>query len=285
MELFRALGALAEAPGPEQVRLAGILGLPDRPDPAEFTELFILQLYPYASVYLDGEGMLGGEARDRVAGFWRALGRTPPPEPDHLAVLLALYAALGDHEDGESDPARRLLWKEARGALLWEHLASWLPPYLEKLADLAPPCYRAWGAMLGEALRAELASCGTPDVLPLQLREAPPLPDPREAGAPAFLQGLLAPVRSGAVLTRADLARAARHTGLGLRMGERRFALDALLSQDPAGTLAWLESEVRAWAPRYRRWQDVAGPIAAFWEARAGAAADLLAALAAADTG
>ena len=36
--------------------------------------------------------MLGGEARDRIAGFWRALGLVPPPEPDHLAVMLGLYA-------------------------------------------------------------------------------------------------------------------------------------------------------------------------------------------------
>jgi hypothetical protein len=229
--------------------------------------------------------MLGGEARDRVAGFWRALGRIPPPEPDHLAALLALYAALGDHEEAEADPARRLLWKEARRALLWEHLASWLPPYLDKIAELATPCYRAWGAMLAEALRVELASFGTPDVLPVHLREAPALPDPREAGAAAFLQGLLAPVRSGAVFVRADLARAARQTGLGLRMGERRFALDALLSQDSAGTLGWLGAECRAWGPRHRRWRDVTGPQAEFWEARAAATADLLAALAGAEGG
>ncbi len=68
-------------------------------------------------------------------------------------------------------------------------------------------------------------------------------------------------------------------------MGERRFALDALLSQDPAGTLGWLGAEVRAWGPRHRAWRDVTGPIAEFWEARAEAAADLLAALAGAEAG
>ena len=281
MELFRALAALAEAPGPEHVRLAELLGLPGRPDPVEFTELFVLQLYPYASVYLGPEGMLGGEARDRVAGFWRALGRVPPAEPDHLAVLLALYAALADSEGGEPDPARRVLLRESRTALLWEHLASWLPPYLDKLEDIAPPSYRAWGALLGEAVRAELASCGPAMSLPLQLREAPALPDPREVGASAFLGALLAPVRSGIVLVRADLARAARHTGLGLRMGERRFAVDALLSQDPAGTLSWLRTEACAWEARHRRWRDATGPIAGFWEGRASAASALLGALAA----
>jgi len=279
VELFRALGALAEPPGAEQVRLAELLGLPGRPDPAAFTEIFVLQLYPYASVYLGAEGMLGGEARDRVAGFWRALGRVPPAEPDHLTVLLALYATLREHQDAESVPARRALWEHGRKTLLWEHLASWLPPYLDKLAEIAPPCYRAWGVMLGEALRAELRTLGRPDALPLHLREAPPLPDPRQAGAAAFLQGLLAPVRSGALLVRSDLARAARETGLGLRLGERRFALDALLSQDSRRTLGWLASEVRGWVPRHRAHRELTGPLAEFWAARAEAAAALLDAL------
>src|SRR5262249_55202817 len=59
-------------------------------------------------------------------------------------------------------------------------------------------------------------------------------------GAGAFVSGLLAPVRSGIVLTRADLARAARDLGLGLRMGERRFILETLLAQDAGPMLVWL---------------------------------------------
>jgi hypothetical protein len=45
-DLFRALGALCEAPDPAHVRLAAALGLPGRPDPAEYTDLFVLQLVP-----------------------------------------------------------------------------------------------------------------------------------------------------------------------------------------------------------------------------------------------
>ena len=37
---------------------------------------------------------MGGLARERIAGFWNAVGLTPPPEPDHLAALLGLYASL-----------------------------------------------------------------------------------------------------------------------------------------------------------------------------------------------
>jgi TorA maturation chaperone TorD len=73
--------------------------------------------------------MLGGETADRIAGFWRALHLTPPPEPDHLAGLLGLYATLTEQAHGDPDPARAALWHQARRALLWEHLLTWLPTY------------------------------------------------------------------------------------------------------------------------------------------------------------
>ena len=62
-ELIRALAVLSEPPGPEQTRLGEVLGLDGVPDPAEYTEVFALQLYPYASVYLGAEGMLGYVAK------------------------------------------------------------------------------------------------------------------------------------------------------------------------------------------------------------------------------
>ena len=279
MELFRALAALAGTPGPEQVRIGEVLGLPEAPNPAQYTEVFVFQLYPYASVYVGPEGMLGGEAQDRVAGFWRALNRVPPAEPDHLTSLLALYAALADHEAAEPDTASRLLWGRSRKALLWEHLACWLFPYLDKLREIAPPWYRAWGDLLAEALAAELGTVGQGEAPPLHLREAPPLPDPRTGGPEAFLNGVLSPVRSGMILVRADLARAARELQLGLRMGERRFILRSLLAQAPEATLGWLAAEARAWQARHLAHVGTTGEVARFWSRRAGGAAALLEAL------
>ncbi|HUQ31175.1 MAG TPA: molecular chaperone TorD family protein, partial [Pyrinomonadaceae bacterium] len=140
MEIFRALAVLAEPPTEETARLAEALEMDAVPSADEHTELFIFQLYPYASVYLGAEGMMGGEARDRVAGFWRALGGVPPAEADHLSVILALYSRLAELEDEESGkPALRAGWRGARRAFLWEHLLSWLPVYLSKLSEIAPP--------------------------------------------------------------------------------------------------------------------------------------------------
>jgi hypothetical protein len=240
------------------------------PAPSEHTEVFVFQLAPYASRYVGAEGMLGGEARDRVAGFWRALGQTPPAEPDHLTVMLALYARLCEFESGEETAARREGWRRARRAFLWEHLLSWLPVYLDKLAALAPPFYRRWGELLTKALLEEASALGAQDGLPLHLREAPALAlEAKEREGEDFLQALLAPVRSGMILTRADLAGAARALGVGLRAGERGFILKTMLGQDAAGVFGWLADEASAWSRLHASRRDAYGAVAAWWEQRA----------------
>ncbi len=238
MELFRTLGCLLETPTPETDRLAQLLDLGPPPSAAEHTAVFVLELYPYASVYLGEGGKLGGEARDAIAGFWRVLGEEPPKEPDHLVVLLATYARLAELEDQDLRHTER--WRHARLAFLWEHLLSWLPIYLDKLAQAEFPFYRRWSEVARQALNSQADEIDAPPALPLHLRRAAQLADPRQAGAEAFLRDLLSPVQSGLLLTRSDLARLGEELDLGLRRGERRFQLNALLGQDGAGVLAWL---------------------------------------------
>ena len=274
---------MAESPYPSQARLVSALGLHGAPDATSYTDLFTLQLYPYASVYVGPEGMLGGEARDRVAGFWRALGLAPPPEPDHLCTLLALYANLVDAECLEEDGVRRAIGGRARRAFLWEHLLSWIFVYLAKLESIAAPFYCEWGTLLGAILNHEASTTEMSDQLqlqlPLHLRAAPPLADPRLEGADAFLSGLLAPVRSGIILVRDDLARAAQELHLGLRHGERPFVIKALLAQDRQATLSWLGREADAWARRHAAMSLAPTIIRAFWHSRAQATRALLVAL------
>src|SRR6266705_1585212 len=236
-ELLRALGVLCEPPEPTHARIAEALCLPGRIDAADHTELFGFQLVPYASVYLGAEGMLGGEAADRVAGFWRALRLTPPPEPDHLAALLGTYA--------------------------------------RAVIGSAPPFHAAWAQLLERTLLAEAADLEPPATPPLHLRDAPGLPEAGE-DADALVGVLLAPARSGLILTRWDLARGAAGLGLGLRMGERAFALRSMLAQDPQATLAWLADEAAGWAARHRRTEAVLGEIGRHWRERAEATRALL---------
>jgi hypothetical protein len=67
---------------------------------------------------------------------------------------------------------------------------------------------------------------------------------------------------------------------LGLRAGERRYALEHLLAQDAEGDLRALATESGRQAERHRSRRDRIPNVAAFFEARAGATAGLLQALA-----
>lgn len=276
-ELFRALGALAEAPGPAQVKIAAAIGLPGVPDTAEYADLFLFQLYPFGSVYLGVEGMLGGEARDRVAGFWGAIGEPPPEEPDHLTVLLSQLAAITEREDHVDDaPGKRIL-RHARHAFFWEHLGSWVFAYLQRARELGSPFYRVWAETLATSLLEEAETLGAARELPLHFRSVPPLPG-ANAGPDRLNEALLAPVRSGLILTRSDLARIAGEAAVGARFGERRQTLDRMVGESPSRTYERLAVEAERQAALHRSGETVLGTIATYWADRADAAVAALAA-------
>jgi TorA maturation chaperone TorD len=245
--LLRALADLAARPHAGSTAVAAALELPRPPTAAEHTDLFDFQVYPYASVHLGDEGMLGGDARDRIAGFLRTLDVTPPPEPDHLVVLLHAYADLSDLAASCAPRA-----DHARRVLLHEHLGSWVGRFLARVVELGAEPLRAWARLTIQALAAELREHGAPPELPVALRDAAPLPEPEDATAADWTQALLTPVRSGLVIARADLARAAHELGLGTRVGERAFVLRALLDQDARAVLGWIAGEA------YRQVEDLA---------------------------
>ena len=293
-ELLRALGAVAGDPA-DVAAAYGALGLP-APGNAEHTEVFVLNCPPYAAIYLGADGALGGDAADRVAGFWRAIGVAPPAEPDHLAALLSLYASLGEACSGARTEAVRHALTRARHALFWEHLWPWLPAYLAAVE--AFPALAAWAALTRRAVLAERAGHpghpggpGGPDGpdarLPLALRAAPaPLsPDCAPGDLPV---ALTTPTRSGLILTRRALAAGAEAAGAGRRIGERRFTLRAMLDQEPAGTLRWLGAEAARWADTHAvlARNRAAGPagdaVQDWWARRARRTAAVLCAAAAA---
>jgi TorA maturation chaperone TorD len=270
MELFRALAVLAEPPNEKFESLAIALRLGDVPDEAEYTELFLLQLYPYASVYLGNEGMLGGEARDRIAGFWRAIGLTPPEEPDHLAVMLAMYAQLIEHEEQASSTKAREAWQRTRSTFLWEHLLSWLPFYLDKVELMTTSSfYSHWASILRAALLREAQAFHDSMRPSIHHVDVKPISDPRQDGADAFLDSLLAPARCGFILARKDISNTANQSGFGSRIGDRKFMLKALLEQGAPATLLGLASTATDWAKQPEQRHQLLGPIAAHWSSRA----------------
>jgi hypothetical protein len=211
-ELISALAATCDtaSAGSAARHALGLGAMPGE----DHTLVFVMNLPPHASIYLGPEGQLGGEAADRVAGFWRAIGIAPEADPDHLASLLALYAHLGAASDEPGlRPATRQAIIRRRQALLWEHLWPWVPAYTSAVESL------------------------------------------------------------GFILSRQRLAAAAATVGVGYRLGERRFALKAMLEQDPTATLTCLAEEADHWAGLHNNGMT---DTSRWWAARAAYSAESL---------
>jgi len=277
-ELLRALGVLAEAPGPHHRALAQALGLSapatEEQWKVQFTEALVLRARPYASIYLGAEGRLGGEARGRIAGFWHAIGATPAPEPDHLPVLLAGHARL---IEASEEGAR---WMHARRAFLHEHLMPWLPAWLERVRHWGPRIYAEWAELLLQALQAEAHALGQPPHrLALHLRHAPALHNPQNEGLDALVESLLTPAVSGLILFQDDLRQAAAELGQGCPAGDRRAMLRGLIEQHATAACRWLAGFASDRARRHRKWATLSATASRHWSDRAAASARLLARL------
>jgi hypothetical protein len=129
-----------------------------------------------------------------------------------------------------------------------------------------------------ESLLAEAFAVGEQESLSLHLRASPGMIDPREGErvAEEFYQAILTPVRSGMILCRADLTKAGRNLGMGLRMGERKFILKTLFAQDAPAIFDWLIEEATRSALRHREHHQVLGGISRIWEEKSKTTASLL---------
>ncbi|MHB1487506.1 MAG: molecular chaperone TorD family protein [Acidimicrobiales bacterium] len=272
-ELLRAVGAVASVAPPGGDHIATCLGLTAL-TAHEHTELFVMSLPPYAGIYLGPEGKLGGEGADRVAGLWRTLGLGPPPDADHLGALLLLYAELGEAAHQSALDVTRQRLEHIRVAMFWEHLWSWMPAYLDAAAYERGGT-DAWVDLARRVIWREAQSTPSAGGLPLALRSAPE-PINSESDYQELLDAATVPVRTGFILTRGDIASAAAALGLGLRRGERRFALKAMFEQDPGATLTWLAGHARGWESRHRLRPAVANECASWWAKRASHTADVL---------
>lgn len=272
MHLFPPLGEIIEAPGLEQARIARMLGLPGDVSRRDFTNLFVIQLFPYASIYLSPDGLAGGAVRDRIGEYWKILGWPAPAEPDHASSLLKSYGTLHPAYRGEyisSDVAQ-----QSRPFFFWDAVASWMPMYLLRVQEIGSELYRTWATVTSDVIEAEAAQHGAPEVLPVYLRNAP-LP-PSIDNPAEFVDALFAPVMSGVILTRSDLGRCAAANGLTVRMADRRHTLKLLISEKPRGVCPWLRGEIARQTEKIEQMANVLAPVRDHWSERARAFAALM---------
>lgn len=255
-------------------------------DAAGYTHVFVLNAYPYASVYLEPDAAIGGARAGFTRGVLEALGLEVDPgtAADHVAVLLAALAALSERE---ADDGERLAVERARHAqrtLLAEHLLPWLPHFLDAVQRTDRGLYRAAAALaarrLSEHARSLEGEAGAP--VPVAREAAatrqraeggpPPRPvaEPGQDAPDPPLTRLTSPARCGFFLCRADIARMASELGLSVRFGGRPFMLESLAQAAvQAGCGERLEDALAGFAAERRatleRWSEALPSVAAPW--------------------
>lgn len=186
---------------------------------AEHHRLFALQVPPYAGVFQDPEGRIGGAPATVVRGLYARAGLEVDErseEADHIAHALTLLAELGE---------RPKLAAEA----LDRALLGWLPWLVETVERHGSPFHRVLAELtldLAVDHRAELPALPPPPASTEPLDD--PLADER-AGLARIAEWLVTPARSGLYLAREDMRRLAAGEALPTGFGGRADSLETLL--------------------------------------------------------
>ena len=235
-----------------------------------YTDLFLLNVYPYGTAYIDPSGELNGPAAWQAARRYEDRGFRPPElfevgAPDHVGLCLGYleHLARGGQEDLEFS----------------SFLLEWVPVccLAVEREPSAHPFYRAVAAATRRRLMEDIPESVSRASEPEE--SAPESTDPEEeVDLSHIVRFLLAPARSGLFLSRARLGQLARAAGMRLPFGSR-FDVARMLYQTAGedgkvGTvldllgaeLAVWEAAYRAWAEEHRRWS----PLAAKWLHRTG---------------
>ena len=239
---------------------------------AAYADLFLLNVYPYASVFLDPDGEMNGARAQEVRDIYAQYGYAPGAlhevgAADHVGLMLGLLAQAG--HDGHS---------------VLPYLLDWAPVLClaveREPAAACAPFYRAVASETRRVLFEQRASFRIQpapalhgQAAELELEWARSAPD-EELSLRAIVHRLLCPARSGVFLSRARLGAWARDLGVRLPFASR---FDVGLSLfEAAGAMGHvsrlvdgLMAELEEWDATYAAWARAGwGNDAVAWRAR-----------------
>ena len=252
-------------PDGETLAVAEEEGFPvgEAPDlAAAWTDLFLLNVYPYGTAFTEASGELNGRDSAGALSCYEAAGYCPPElasagAPDHAGLCLGFLAHLA--ATGRKEP----------DFLGW--VLDWLP--VCALAVKRQPSVHPFYIALADATTEALLS-----------REAPhspfmgSFPSEKAASGDAeeepdlfgLIRFLLAPAASGLFLSRSRLGSLAIEAGLRLPFASRFDTARALL--EAAGECGRVEQVIEGLRSEARAWDEAFASLAAahpFWRSRA----------------
>jgi TorA maturation chaperone TorD len=231
---------------------------------AAYTELFLLNVYPYGTVFTDPSGELNAPGAKETVRRCEEAGYRPAEllevgAPDHAGLGLGLLAHL--EKKGERDAAFLSI------------LLDWLPACCLAVErdPAAHPFYRSLAVLTRERLLENIGFASAPPAEPPEVLDAEEV-----IGLRDVVRYLIAPARSGVFLSRARLGRISRSAGLQIPFGSRWDVAETLFSAAGESgrvpdVLTLLEEEAAGWAQAFVEWSEDCpcwGSFADRWLAR-----------------
>ena len=192
--------------------------------------LFGFNVFPHESVFLTGDGLLGGSITQQVVESYNQMGFDTAPDsiaPDHicqeLGFLAYLCAAECDaHQYGHQKSVERL--QQAQFDFLDRHLWRWLPPFADAVAEMGGPFYAALSDLTCRLAGDHLLTISLPSSH-FDLPETDFTLDDSNTRLADIAELLIRPGRCGFLLSKADLIQLGRDFGLPTGFGERKQLL------------------------------------------------------------
>lgn len=225
---------------------------------AAYTELFLLNVYPYASVYLEADGEMNGTRAQMMERMYEQFNFAPASlrqvgAADHVGLMLQFLDAVGD-------------------APVLPALLDWAPMLclaIEREPG-AHPFYRALARETRQRLFLHARAAGA--MKPPNDQTLPLAPDD-EYSLRTVVHFFLAPARCGIFLSRAQLGNLARRLGHRLPFGPRVEVAHALFHSSGASgqvdaLLNELRVEISEWSRAYSAWMRACAawqPFATIW--------------------
>ena len=231
---------------------------------ADHYTLFGLEVFPYAGLFLDAEGRLGGPAASQVQRLYARSGFRPVLDresADHLGHELALLAFLSEAEAVENAaPSEVEHLRRLQRKFVDDHLLEWLPAFVCAAEQQPFPFYAALSRLTLDVVldhRAALDDEGDEHAgRSERVAPAPPpdLLDEASTGLKDIAEYLATPPRSGFFLSRRDISELGRAERLPRGFGSRVQTLANLLRA--AAEFDRMEALLDALGKRVGTWEQ-----------------------------
>jgi TorA maturation chaperone TorD len=227
---------------------------------ADHQHLFGFNLFPYESIFLDPEGLLGGEVTNTVLRRYQQAGfpvDTVAISPDHLGHELHFLAFLcwSEADAWEDDsPAVALEMQRQQGDFLQVHLLRWLLPVVLATRQQGQSFYVALADLTLNLIHHHYTSARYAKDNLYLLPTSPPLLENEKTGLKEIAAYLMTPVYSGIYLSHDDVSHLARQQYLPRGWGSRAQMLLTLLQS--AGQYDTFPAVIAALQETVTKWQS-----------------------------